>query len=789
MLHKPEVFLRKFRNYFNRSKWLVRLMKLPYASDRQKKPGIILVQIDALSKQQLEKAIESGRMPFLKNLITKQNYKIRTCYSGMPCSTPAVQGELFYGVRGCVPSFSFHDSKSKRTFAMFNPDDAEVIESRLKERGQGLFRDGSCYSNIYTGGAMEAHFCIADIGFAKVFRRWRTFSFAVGVLLHVFSLIRALALLFVETVIAFIDLFRGLIDGNNLWKELKFVPSRVGMCILLREIIVIGATMDIARGLPIIQANLMGYHEQSHRRGATSRFAHWTLKGIDNAIERLWKHSRRSLKDYELWVYSDHGQVDTVPYRRKYGESLNETVNKTLLQKHSAGKDSKTDYSPGFLERLGWHIHGLFQNRKSLHMKESGHINVTELGPFAQVYLDKDNRKNKLDAARKLLATSKIPLIFIPDSSGDVKVLTNDQEYWLSKQTGFFDNDFVPNEIVSDFMKCCNDVNSGDFIISGYQGKDRPYYTFAMENGSHGGISEQEYTAFFLAPKQFPIDDSKDHIRVGDIRNAAITLLGRSSYINDICEPEKLLSTRKQFRVMTYNVHSCVGTDGKLSPLRIAKVIEQYAPDIVALQELDVFRERSGHEDQAKIIAEILEMDHFFHPAVMLEDEKYGDAILSRFPMNLVKTDILPPTKRSKKMEPRGALWTEVEINGQKLQFFNTHLGLRSQEKKEQIRDLLSSKWLRAKSLNGPVIFCGDLNFTQWSNLYRKISGSMKAAIPTAGPLGSYCGRYPLVKIDHIFYDGPIELTDCRIADTDWARIASDHRPLVATFDMPNLCV
>jgi len=41
------------------------------------------------------------------------------------------------------------------------------------------------------------------------------------------------------------------------------------------------------------------------------------------------------------------------------------------------------------------------------------------------------------------------------------------------------------------------------------------------------------------------------------------------------------------FSVMTYNVHSCIGMDGKISPLRIAEVIDRYHPDVIALQELD----------------------------------------------------------------------------------------------------------------------------------------------------------------------------------------------------------
>jgi hypothetical protein len=36
----------------------------------------------------------------------------------------------------------------------------------------------------------------------------------------------------------------------------------------------------------------------------------------------------------------------------------------------------------------------------------------------------------------------------------------------------------------------------------------------------------------------------------------------------------------KTFSVMTYNVHSCIGMGGQISPLRIAEVIDRYHPDV-----------------------------------------------------------------------------------------------------------------------------------------------------------------------------------------------------------------
>jgi endonuclease/exonuclease/phosphatase family metal-dependent hydrolase len=50
---------------------------------------------------------------------------------------------------------------------------------------------------------------------------------------------------------------------------------------------------------------------------------------------------------------------------------------------------------------------------------------------------------------------------------------------------------------------------------------------------------------------------------------------------------------------MTYNVHRCIGADPRADSRRAAALIAECQPDIVALQELDVGRHRTGCIDQA----------------------------------------------------------------------------------------------------------------------------------------------------------------------------------------------
>jgi endonuclease/exonuclease/phosphatase family metal-dependent hydrolase len=176
-------------------------------------------------------------------------------------------------------------------------------------------------------------------------------------------------------------------------------------------------------------------------------------------------------------------------------------------------------------------------------------------------------------------------------------------------------------------------------------------------------------------------------------------------------------------RILTYNVRRCLGTDGHLSPARIADVIASCSPDVVALQELDVGRARSGGIDQVHAIARELDISHVhFHPALHVMEEKYGDAILTTRPSSLVKAETVPGLSHRPSREPRGALWASVQIGGHQVQVINTHLSLRGPERLLQIDALLGPDWLAHPACQEPVVLLGDFNAPPWSRAYRRVA-------------------------------------------------------------------
>ncbi|WP_262027784.1 endonuclease/exonuclease/phosphatase family protein [Microvirga sp. Mcv34] len=240
-------------------------------------------------------------------------------------------------------------------------------------------------------------------------------------------------------------------------------------------------------------------------------------------------------------------------------------------------------------------------------------------------------------------------------------------------------------------------------------------------------------------------------------------------------------------RILTYNVHRCIGTDGRLSPTRIADVIAACEPDVVALQELDVGRLRTGGIDQAHAIAQALGMHVHFHASLKVLEEEYGNAILTHRPSRLMKAAALPGWARKPGLEPRGGIWACVQIGGIDVQVINTHLGLRRHERLAQVDALLGPQWLGHPSCREPVILVGDLNATPSSRAYRRLASHLwdaQAQAPLPRPKATFPSRLPVLRIDHAFVSRSVRVLRVETVRTPLARVASDHLPLLVEFQV-----
>lgn len=215
-------------------------------------------------------------------------------------------------------------------------------------------------------------------------------------------------------------------------------------------------------------------------------------------------------------------------------------------------------------------------------------------------------------------------------------------------------------------------------------------------------------------------------------------------------------------RVATFNVHHCAGRDDAVDLDRTAAAIRATDADLVALQELDRFMERSGRGDQPLELARRLDMEVTFFPTLRRGSGEYGIGIIAR--RGTVTEARYVPLPRIDIEEPRGAItasWNGVGV-------VCTHLSTAPRPLKIQTGSLAAI----ARGIDGPVVVLGDLNQSA-----RGLGPFTRFGYRGAFGHGTLPHRFPKRQIDHILVSPELEIVSSRSIPTT----ASDHLPLAAT--------
>jgi len=194
----------------------------------------------------------------------------------------------------------------------------------------------------------------------------------------------------------------------------------------------------------------------------------------------------------------------------------------------------------------------------------------------------------------------------------------------------------------------------------------------------------------------------------------------------------------------TYNIHAAIGTDRRFDPERIASVLRD-ATGMIAVE---------GRTRTNKL------------------GRHYGNAVLSRYPLIATRTVDLSFGSR----EPRGALDADIDCNGHPLRVIATHLGLRPAERRDQIRRLLQV----FDTDRMPMVLMGDVNeWFVWGRPLRWLVSHFEA-VPAPATFPSF---WPVFALDRIWISPRHRLVHVEVHNTELARKASDHLPLIAHID------
>lgn len=204
--------------------------------------------------------------------------------------------------------------------------------------------------------------------------------------------------------------------------------------------------------------------------------------------------------------------------------------------------------------------------------------------------------------------------------------------------------------------------------------------------------------------------------------------------------------------------------DRRIRPARIAQVLKEIGADVVALQEVVGMDEATHEHNQVRAIAEELGLDFRIGENRRLRGAAYGNAVLSRLPIVTEHNHDLS----WRMYEPRGCLEVVITPPGSEsqlaLQIFNVHLGTGFFERRYQAHRLLEVIAGDVSS-SSPRIILGDFN--EWTRglTTRLLNLHFNSAEPEQrlGRARTYPGMFPLLHLDHIYYNSPLKLKNISV--------------------------
>lgn len=222
-----------------------------------------------------------------------------------------------------------------------------------------------------------------------------------------------------------------------------------------------------------------------------------------------------------------------------------------------------------------------------------------------------------------------------------------------------------------------------------------------------------------------------------------------------------------RLRIASYNVHACVGLDGRFDPARIARVIEFLDADLVALQEVE------NRKFKGTVVSHYLagRLGMLGYPGVTLrrEEAEYGNLLLAKHEAEAVMLhDISVPGA-----EPRGCIEADFVIGERRLRLFATHLGLRATERLNQVRQLTPALLRDGADVR---ILAGDIN--EWRPIARA-SVALHRVLGQGSRQRTFPARAPVLALDRIYVQPRRVVRKARALRTRDSRVASDHLPLI----------
>lgn len=297
----------------------------PDGTRKETTPGLIVIQIDGLSRPALDDILARGGMPVLGDLIGSGRMTIDRWVALLPPCTPASQAGILHGTNDGIPGFRWYEKQGDRLFVANHTKDAGEIERRLSTGGGLLARVGVSIGNLLAGDAAFSHLTMATIGGDGPARDRPDGG---GFPLDPRSYLRMTLEMIAELKDEIVEARRQRKDDvrPRMPRGSRYALERVITNVPLRILSTSVVIHEVQAGRPVIYVDFTGYDEISHHCGPGRPETYDAVKKIDRSIAHILDAVALAPRPYRLVVLSDHGQSIGASFRQRYGKTLVEVI-------------------------------------------------------------------------------------------------------------------------------------------------------------------------------------------------------------------------------------------------------------------------------------------------------------------------------------------------------------------------------------------------------------------------------------------------------------------------------
>jgi uncharacterized membrane protein YvlD (DUF360 family) len=293
-------------------------------------PGLVIIQIDGLSRPLLQGQIRAGRVPTMARWVRTSSHRLVGWECQLPSQTSASQAGILLGSNDGIPAFRWYEKPTGRLLVSNRPADATEIEARLST-GHGLLAiDGFGVGNLFSGDAPDTVLTMSRFhGYTTPIgptRSW--FYFFVSP----FAFSRAVLLTIGEAVKEYWQARRQRVAGiePRIERGGSYPFLRGVTNVFLRQVTTAMVVERMLRGTPVIYADYVDYDEIAHHAGPERGESLDALDGVDHVLGALQRVAEEAPRPYQFVVLSDHGQSQGATFRQRFGVTLEQLI-RTLI--------------------------------------------------------------------------------------------------------------------------------------------------------------------------------------------------------------------------------------------------------------------------------------------------------------------------------------------------------------------------------------------------------------------------------------------------------------------------